>query len=76
MGHIGCFYWNFNWILKSTLEEINRSDRLYTSGNSVQDDILVQCISESYHNRRPTNITPENNKTRRPKDWHKRVNRT
>ena len=72
MGHIGCFYWNFNWTLKSTLEEINRSDRLYTSANSVQDDILVQC----YYNRRPTNITPENNKTRRPKDWHKRVNRT
>jgi hypothetical protein len=57
----------------STLEEINRSDRLYTSGNSVQDDILVQCISEGYHKRRPTSITSENIKTRRPKDWHKRV---
>jgi hypothetical protein len=60
----------------NTLEEINRSDRFYTSGNPVQDDILVQCISESYHNRRPTNITPENNKTRRPKHCHKRVNRS
>ena len=49
MGHTGCFYWEFNWTLKSTLEEINRSDRIYTSGNLVQDDMLIQCISESYH---------------------------